>query len=179
MSKLSVTSKKPTLRYVYGMSRVNTVSLHFSAIWNKSAKQSEFGNDCHFSHPARRVESASIIHKAVGLHVVCLCVCLHKPSQTVSSWYFWLGPSQKLDPLPYVKCVWVSVCLSGYGDYIGGNYRGRDYGGGDYRRGGLQRQGLQRRELQRHRHSRGLHWHYQRIGSDLLVLNTSKKEQIT
>ncbi len=36
------------------------------------------------------------------MYSVCLCVCLsvRKPRHTVSSWYFWLGPAQKLDPLP-------------------------------------------------------------------------------
>ncbi len=46
-------------------------------------------------------------------------------------------PAQKLDPLPSIS-VGVSVCLSGWGDYLG-----RDCIGGYHKGGGLQRRGLQ------------------------------------
>ncbi len=82
--------------------------------------------------PIRNILQLSI-YKAVGLYVVCLCVCLRacisQVELSLPGTLDLVQPARKLDPLPSMACV--SVCLSGYGDCIGREYRGM----------GLQRQG--------------------------------------
>ncbi len=73
-----------------------------------------------------------LICKAVGLYVVRVSICLHKPSQTLSSWYFWLGPvSSKAGPAAiFSVCECLSVRLWGLqrrGTTEVGDYRGSDF----------------------------------------------------
>ncbi len=56
----------------------------------------------------------------------------------------------------------MSVCLSGYGNYIGGDHIGGEYIDRDCRGGGITNYIVRI-------YSYGLHWNYQRSGSDLLV----------
>ncbi len=63
---------------------------------------------------------------------VCLSACVSQVILSLPGTFDLVYLTQKLDPLPSIVCV--SVCLSDYGDHIGGDYRG----------GGLQRHRLNR-----------------------------------